>query len=156
MVRLWQLDLACWLVFSVYAWKGTLNNTAITSHLELYEFVPLHLCRPPPGLDPPVPASTQWLRQVQTVWLAAGFEGPNAGKADSSAVASNTVLQHSCALLTPRGIVSITVQQQPAHQVAFEVPDAGDRLVTTSQAMPLLPAVRCNVCCQTQAAASWR
>ncbi|WIA40595.1 hypothetical protein OEZ86_013935 [Tetradesmus obliquus] len=36
------------------------------------------MIRPQPGLDPPIPASTHWLRQVQAVRLAAGFEGPNA------------------------------------------------------------------------------
>jgi hypothetical protein len=28
---------------------------------------------------PAVPASTRWLRQVQDVRMAVGFEGPNAG-----------------------------------------------------------------------------
>jgi hypothetical protein len=37
-------------------------------------------CRPPAGMTPRVPASTRWLRQVQDVRMAVGFEGPNTGE----------------------------------------------------------------------------
>jgi hypothetical protein len=41
-----------------------------------------HVCRPRwSGQGPAVPASTAWLRQVQAVRMAVGFEGPNAGEA---------------------------------------------------------------------------